>query len=152
METGVMSGPDLHWEEYLEEQFSLPCHQWDQYSPLTLAYIGDSVYDLIIRTVLVKRANTQTAKLHARASGLVKAGAQARIMETLREHLNPQEEAIYRRGRNSKPGHTAKNADRRQYLEATGFEALMGYLYLKKDYRRMIDLVKLGLEECGYGL
>lgn len=152
MEKGVTPGDFSDWEEYLRQEFDLPCRQWEQYSPLTLAYIGDSVYDLIIRTVLVKRANTQTAKLHGAASRLVRAGTQARIMEALRGYLTPQEESVYRRGRNSKPGHTAKNADRQEYLEATGFEALLGYLYLKKDYRRMIDLVKLGLEESGHGL
>lgn len=152
MEKGVTPEETLSWEEYLKESFSLPERDWEQYSPLTLAYIGDSVYDLLIRTVLVKRGNTQTARLHGGASRLVRAGAQARIAEKLLPHLTPQEEGVYRRGKNSKPAHTAKNADRREYLEATGFEALLGYLYLKGDYRRMIDLVKLGLEESGYGL
>ena len=74
MEKGVTPEETLSWEEYLKESFSLPERDWEQYSPLTLAYIGDSVYDLLIRTVLVKRGNTQTARLHGGASRLVRAG------------------------------------------------------------------------------
>lgn len=134
----------------LEEVFSLPQHEWGQYSPLTLAYIGDSVYETIIRTLLVKKANMQTAKLHRKASSLVNAGAQAAMIAALLPQLTPEEEGVYRRGHNAKPYNTAKNASRREYLEATGFEALVGYLYLKKDYRRLIQLIRLGLEENGY--
>ena len=145
MEEGMM-------EEYLAERFGLQKRAWDQYSPLTLAYIGDAVYDLIIRSVLVKRANCQTGKLHLRASSLVKAGTQAEMITALQPHLTEEEQGVYRRGHNAKPYNTAKNATRREYLEATGFEALIGYLYLNGDHQRMIDLVKLGLEESGHAL
>lgn len=145
MEKGIM-------ENYLALQFELKEQAWDQYSPLTLAYIGDAVYDLVIRTVLVKRANCQTAKLHHKASSLVNAAAQADIIAALQSHLTQEEQGVYRRGHNAKPYNTAKNASRREYLEATGFEALIGYLYLKGDHQRMIDLVKLGLEESGHAL
>lgn len=137
---------------YLAAQFGLENKDWTQYSPLTLAYIGDAVYDLVVRTVLVKKSNCQTAKLHQKASGLVKAAAQAEMIRVLLPHLTEEESGVYRRGHNAKPYHTAKNADRREYLEATGFEALMGYLYLKEDYQRMIDLIHLGLEESGHAL
>ena len=139
-------------KEYFDAQFHLEKQEWSQYSPLTLAYIGDGVYDLLIRTVLVKRANCQTAKLHQKASALVKAQTQAEMMKALLPHLTEEEQGVYRRGHNAKPYNTAKNASRREYLEATGFEALMGYLYLKEDYRRMIDLIHLGLEESGHAL
>ena len=138
--------------DYLAESFGLTERDWTQYSPLTLAYLGDAVYDVLIRTVLVKRTNTQTAKLHQHASGLVKAGTQAELIRVMLPHLSEEESGVYRRGHNAKPYHTAKHASRREYLEATGFEALVGYLYLKGNYQRMIDLIKLGLEESGHAL
>ena len=141
----------MPWE-YLTRQFGLEKKDWSQYSPLTLAYLGDAVYDMIIRTVLVKKANCQAAKLHQKAASLVKAGTQAEIIQVLLPHLTEEEAGVYRRGHNAKPYNTAKNASRREYLEATGFEALIGYLYLKEEYGRMIDLVHLGLEESGHAL
>lgn len=142
----------LSGEDYLSRCFQLPKRSWDQYSPLTLAYIGDAVYDVIIRTILVKQANTQTARLHQRASALVKAGTQSEMIAALQPYLTEEEAGVYRRGHNAKPYNTAKNASRREYLDATGFEALIGYLYLKEDYQRMIDLIRLGLKESGHGL
>lgn len=139
------------WDD-LAAKFGLQEKDWSQYSPLTLAYIGDAVYELVIRTVLVERTNCQTAKLHQRATSLVKAGAQAELIRVLLPHLTEEEAGVYRRGHNAKPYNTAKNATRREYLEATGFEALMGYLYLKKEYARLIHLIRLGLEESGHAL
>ena len=118
---------------YLEEQFGLPELNLRQYSPLTLAYIGDAIYDLIIRTMIVRQGNTQVNKLHRHASSLVKAEKQS------------EEIHVYKRGRNAKSYTTAKNASISDYRRATGFEAVMGYLYLKGDYTRMIDLIKMGL-------
>lgn len=140
-----MDSSDM-WE-YLAASFHLKEKDWSQYSPLTLAYIGDAVYDCIIRSILVKKANTQTAKLHQMASRLVKASAQAAIGISLQEELDNTEAGIYRRGRNAKPGHTAKNASREDYLEATAFEALVGYWFLTKNYTRMIDLIQMGLKK-----
>lgn len=142
---------NMPWE-YLSGRFDLEEKDWNQYSPLTLAYIGDAVYDVVIRTILVKKANCQTAKLHQKASSLVKAGTQAAMIQILLPHLTEEEAGVYRRGHNAKPYNTAKNASRKEYLEATGFEALIGYLYLKKEYGRMIDLIHLGLEESGHAL
>lgn len=138
--------------DLLSACFRLENRDFSQYSPLTLAYVGDAVYELVIRTVLVNRGNIQTAKLHQKATGFVRAGTQARLIQALLPHLEEQELAVYRRGHNAKPYNTAKNASRREYLEATGFEALMGYLYLRKEYRRMIELISLGLEEVEYEL
>lgn len=151
MEEGV-NGAGAGGKDYLTQAFRLPGRAWDQYSPLTLAYIGDAVYDVIIRTVLVKQANTQTAKLHKKACALVRAGTQAEMIGALLPHLTEEEAGVYRRGHNAKPYNTAKNASRREYLEATGFEALIGYLYLKGDYQRLIDLIRLGLKESGHEL
>ena len=120
----------------------LPQKDWMQYSPLTLAWIGDTEFDLIVRTALVKQANMQTEKLHRQAAALVNARMQAEGALRIRASFSAEEEAVYRRGRNSNPHHTAKNADREQYLEATGFEALLGYLYLRRRYSRIMELVK----------
>ena len=123
---------------------------WSQYSPLPLAYLGDAVFDLVIRTLLVERANMQADKLHHEASSLVNARFQARMAQSLMPELTTREMSVYRRGRNAKPSNTAKNATREEYLEATGLEALMGFLYLQKEFGRLSQLIQLGLERCGY--
>ena len=131
---------------YLREQFQLPRQDIRTYSPLALAYIGDGIYELYIRTIVVGRGNRQASKLHHAASRLVKAPTQALMAEALEAEFTPKEEAVYRRGRNAKSYTTAKNATTGQYRKATGFEAVMGYLYLTGQYIRMIDLIKMGLE------
>ena len=115
------------------------------YSPLTLAYIGDGVYELIIRTILVSQGNSQANKLHQRASHLVKASAQAAMSEVLKDELTEEELAVFKRGRNAHSGTMAKHATMSDYRRATGFEALMGYLYLQNEWERMFYLVKQGL-------
>ena len=129
----------------LKELFHLEDQDLRSYSPLTLAYIGDGVYELIIRTILVKKGNCPVNRLHKKASSLVKAGAQSAIMEVIEEELTPEELSVYRRGRNAHSPTMAKHATMADYRRATGFEALMGYLYLKKDWKRLLDLVKIGL-------
>ena len=131
--------------EYLKQLFDLPEVKVKQYSPLTLAYIGDAAYELVVRTVLVSRANTQVNKLHHAASNLVKAETQSRMIDVLEPHFTPEEEHIYKRGRNAKSYTSAKNASITDYRRATGFEAVMGYLYLKGEFTRMLDLIKLGI-------
>ncbi len=116
------------------------------YSPLTLAYIGDAIYDLVIRTMLVERGNSQVNKLHKRASSFVKAAAQKQIMEAIEPTLTPEEHSYYKRGRNAKSFTTAKNASVVEYRVATGFEALMGFLYLTGQMQRLMELVKLGTD------
>ena len=138
METNLMQ---------LKELFHLEDQDLRSYSPLTLAYIGDGVYELIIRTILVKKGNCPVNRLHKKASSLVKAGAQSAIMEVIEEKLTPEELSVYRRGRNAHSPTMAKHATMADYRRATGFEALMGYLYLKEDYTRMLTLVRMGLGE-----
>ena len=125
----------------LKELFGLKDRDLRTYSPLTLAYIGDGVYELVIRTILVKKGNCPVNQLHKHASSLVKAGAQSKMMETLEPILTEEELAVYKRGRNA---HSPTMAD---YRRATGFEALMGYLYLKEDYSRIVELVRKGIPE-----
>lgn len=139
----------ISFEESVDRTFRLSSKDWAMYSPLTLAYIGDAAYELIIRTIFVKRANCQPQKLHQRVTSCVSARAQARMIAGLQPFLTEEEAAVYRRGRNSKPYTKAKNASLTEYLEATGFEALIGYLYLKKEFGRMDELVLQGLELIG---
>lgn len=119
------------------------------YSPLTLAYIGDAVYDVIIRTVVVSRANRPANALHHITVKYVSANAQSRIVQALMEELTEEEQGIYRRGKNSKPHTTAKNASVADYLKATGFEAVIGYLYLTGQMERALELVRKGIEKAG---
>ena len=133
-------------EDSLDTVFGLSSKDWKLYSPLTLAYLGDAVYEMVIRTICVKRANMQTQKLHRKVTGYVSAKAQAKMMDALIGELSEEEESIYRRGRNSKPYTKAKNASMEEYLKATGFEALVGYLYLQKEYERMNALIAHGIE------
>ena len=138
METNLMQ---------LKELFHLEDQDLRSYSPLTLAYIGDGVYELVIRTILVKKGNCPVNRLHKKASSLVKAGAQSAIMEVIEEKLTPEELSVYRRGRNAHSPTMAKHATMADYRRATGFEAPMGYLYLKEDYTRMLTLIRMGIGE-----
>jgi len=136
---------------YINEFFNLEAKDIRTYSPLTLAYIGDAVFDLVIRSVLVNKGNTAVNNLHKRASAIVKAPTQAAIAAAIMEDLTDEEKDIYRRGRNSKPHTKAKNASTMEYLEATGFEAVLGFLYLAGDMDRALWLIKLGCERLDLG-
>ena len=120
------------------------------YSPLTLAYIGDGIYDLVIRSIIVGRGNTKASKLHMRTSQIVKANAQAQVIEAIEDLLTEEEEEIYKRGRNAKSPTMAKNASMKDYRKATGFEALVGYLYLQDRFERILELTKIGLEKTNF--
>ena len=134
------------FDEYLKDLFELKEGDINAYSPLVLAYIGDSIYDLIMKTLVVNQGNKPVQKLHKETSTYVQAKAQSKMMRVLQEELTEEEHSIYKRGRNSKSVSPAKNQSVTDYRRATGFEAVMGYLYLKKDYARMMELVKMGLK------
>ena len=121
-------------------------------SPLTLAFVGDCIYDLILRTVIVERHNASPNQLHREKSRLAKAPAQAEMAEVLQEHLTQEELAVYRRGRNAKSHTTAKNASVLDYRKATGLEALYGWLYLSGQEERMLALLRLSLDRLGWKL
>jgi len=133
-------------ESYMREVFDMQEVDINSYSPLTLAYIGDSVYDLIIKSLVINEGNKQVQKLHRETSMLVQASAQSKMMRTLQAHLSSEELGIFKRGRNAKSVSPAKNQSITDYRRATGFEALIGYLYLHKDWKRIVDLIKLGLD------
>ncbi|MBP3261674.1 Mini-ribonuclease 3 [Pseudobutyrivibrio sp.] len=135
--------------EYLNDKFNIEPKDIRTYSPLTLAYIGDAIFDVVIRSILVNKGNTPVNKLHQRASQIVKATTQAAMVMALMDELTDEERDYYRRGRNSKPHTKAKNASTMDYLEATGFEAVIGYLYLTGDMDRICELVNRGIELTG---
>lgn len=130
----------------IKETFSLPETDLKSYSPLTLAFIGDVVYDLVIRTLVVEQGNAPVNKLHKKVSSLVKASAQMELYHGIEDMLTEEELSIYKRGRNAKSFTTAKNASITEYRSATGLEALMGYLYLDNRLERVLELIKAGLE------
>ena len=133
-------------DSYMREVFKMQEVDIDSYSPLTLAYIGDSAYDLVIKSLVINRGNCQVKKLHAQTSRMVQASAQSEMMRALQPLLTEEEHNVYKRGRNAKSVSPAKNQTITDYRRATGFEALIGWLYLKNDWKRIIDLVKIGLE------
>lgn len=134
---------------YAREKLKLKNIDIRTYSPLSLAYIGDGVYELIIRTIIVNHGNCQVNKMHQKSSSLVKASAQAELIHLIMEELTAEELSVYKRGRNAKSATSAKNATITDYRTATGMEALIGYLYLTENTKRLIDLVELGLERMG---
>ncbi len=112
-----------------------------QYSPLTLAYIGDAVYELYVRTYLIKDSNLPVNRLHKEAIHLVNAKAQSDLFQKIKNELTEEEMQIYKRGRNTN-SHPPKNADMVDYKSATGVEALIGFLYLSDKADRIAELLK----------
>lgn len=139
---------EMKIDSYIKEQFQIGEVDVRTYSPLALAYIGDGIFDLVIRTVIVGKGNTKASQLHYQTSHIVKAQSQALMIEALEGDLTEEEADIYRRGRNAKSPTMAKNASMADYRKATGFEALMGYLYLTDRFERIVELTKLGLERA----
>ena len=133
---------ELRIAGYIKGAFMLPDTDIKTYSPLTLAFIGDSIYDLIIRTCVVESGNAPVNKLHKRCSLLVQASAQAELYHMIKEQLTEEESFIFKRGRNAKSFTSAKNASVVEYRTATGLEALMGYLYLTDQMERLLELIK----------
>ena len=136
----------FEFDSYMQEGFQMKEVDVNSYSPLTLAYIGDSIYDLIIKSLVINQGNRQVNKLHKETSMYVQASTQSLMMRAMQEELTEEEHAVYKRGRNAKSVSPAKNQSITDYRRATGFEALLGYLYLKKEWKRMLDLVKIGLD------
>lgn len=144
METGL-EGQDV-LGQYMQDLFRMREADIREYSPLALAYIGDAVYEMIIRTIVLNQGNRQVQKLHRQTSSLVQASAQARMMTVLNERLSEEEHAVYKRGRNAKSLSPARNQSVSDYHKATGFEALIGFLYLKREWKRLLELVKIGMD------
>lgn len=137
---------EFGFEHYIQKIPGMSEIDAKECSPLVLAYIGDCVFDLIIKTMAAGRGNRPVHKLHEETSRYVQASAQSFMMRSMQEHLTEEEHAIYRRGRNSRTVSPAKNQSITDYRRATGFEALIGYLYLRREYERLTELVALSLE------
>ena len=137
---------EFGFEHYIQKIPGMSEIDAKECSPLVLAYIGDCVFDLIIKTMVAGRGNRPVHKLHEETSRYVQASAQSFMMRSMQEHLTEEEHAIYRRGRNSRTVSPAKNQSITDYRRATGFEALIGYLYLRREYERLTELIALGLE------
>lgn len=117
-----------------------------QYSPLALAYMGDCIFDLCVREYLLKQANMQANKLHQKSKALVNATSQSKMYKELVDIVTEEEKAILKRGRNAHSNTKAKNATMIDYKNATGLEALFGYLYLKGQQQRIEELFKICLD------
>ncbi len=144
METGM-----IEFDAGLRDALGLQKIDAGGYSPLALAYIGDAVYEVLIRTMVMNRGSVQVSKMHKKTASLVNAEAQANLIMLIREELTPEELSVYRRGRNAKSVSMAKHATMAGYRKATGFEALVGYLYLTGQKDRLLALVHDGLEKMG---
>lgn len=115
-------------------------------SPLVWAYVGDSVYELFVRTKLTNKSNAKPHKLHIESIKYVKAKAQADILKRIQDNLTEDEKDIVRRGRNTENHHVAKNANIADYSQSTGFEALIGYLYLTKQDERLEEILNMCID------
>ena len=116
-------------------------------SPLTLAFLGDSVYEMFVRTKILSMGNRPANELHKIAVGYVKAKAQAQAAHKILEMLSEEETEIYKRGRNTNIHTVPKNADMADYRHATALEALIGYLYIKGDEERLSEILNLAFDE-----
>lgn len=143
---GVQGKEELNLIQFIKTYMELPDTDLKTYSPLTLAFIGDVVYDLIIRTMVVEKGNAPVNKLHRKVSSLVKAPAQMELFHQIEDKLTEEELAVFKRGRNAKSFTSAKNASITEYRAATGFEALIGYLYLNNEFARILEIIKEGLK------
>lgn len=147
--TGEPAGHPQEAEEGLrglQKAMNLEKHDMTAYSPLQLAYLGDAVYELMARSHVLANVQAPVEKLHHTTTGLVKAQAQAAIYHALEGELSEEEKTIYRRGRNTKSYSRAKNASLSEYRIATGFEALMGWLFLTEQYCRIADICRKGFD------
>ena len=149
-----MNEEKLNLLDEIKKEFACGEKDVNAYSPLALAYIGDDVYDVVIRTLVVEKANRPAHELHKEAVKYVKASAQAAIMDRLLEDeksgecfLTQEETDIYKRGRNAKSYTMAKNASMTDYRKATGFEAMIGYLYLSGRQSRVIEIIKHAISD-----
>ncbi len=132
---------------HLRNHFPLDEKEIRTYSALSFAYIGDAVFDLVIRTMMVTKGNVRTNKYHQKVTDIVNAASQTRMAERILPSLSEEETTIFRRGKNAKPMSMAKNQSRHDYRIATAYETLIGYLYLNGRMDRIIELVEMGLEE-----
>ena len=117
-----------------------------QFSPLTLAYIGDAFFEIIVRTMVLSKGNAPVNKLHKQSKEYVNAKAQAEMYYRIAESLTEEEKSVFKRGRNAKSFTKPKNMDLVDYRHATGLEALFGYLFLAGKIERALSLFEMGVK------
>lgn len=137
----------LEFFDIVTGEFNYKPDEISQLSPLVLAYIGDAVYEIFIRTMLVSEGNVPVHVLHKRSIAFVKAKAQSHVIHRIMPLLTEEEASVVRRGRNAKSATIPKNADVTEYRYATGFESLVGFLYLKKNYDRLTNILRMAVSE-----
>lgn len=147
MEEGIKT--DKGFTQAYQERLNIKKTDPSVYSPLALAYLGDGVYELMIRAKVMSQGNMQVNKMHKKSTSLVKAQTQAHMIRLLEPELTDEELAVFKRGRNAKSVTAAKNATIIDYRMATGLEALVGYLYLSERFERLAELISYGLEKIG---
>lgn len=135
----------------MKEKFGVEPADIKSYSPLALAYMGDCVYDLIIRTLMVSGKNRPVNIMHKEATHYVKAEAQAKIVDAILSQLSEEEQSVYRRGKNAKPHSVSKGGTVNEYHKATGLEAVLGYLYLQDKTDRIMEIMKQGVDVLNGG-
>lgn len=129
----------------INNEFNLNMVDIRTYSPLSLAFIGDSVFATVVKTVIIERGNCSGNKLHQYSAHIVKAESQAVMFDYWQDILSEEELSVMRRGYNAKSVNTAKHASVKDYHKATGVEALCGYLFLKGEEERIMELIHLGI-------
>ncbi|MCQ2519134.1 MAG: ribonuclease III [Lachnospiraceae bacterium] len=135
--------------DIVNEKFELDNKKPEEITPLMLAYIGDAVYEVVSRTIVMSGGNRPINQVHRDNTKIVNATTQARMAEVLMDVFDEAEASQYRRGKNAKSQTSAKNSSLADYRKATGLEAVIGYLYLKGNNDRLIELINTGFEKLG---
>ncbi len=131
----------------IREDFDIKPIEVMSLQPLVLAYIGDAVYEAYVRTMLVVNKKTNVNMLHKMSVKYVKAKAQSDIVKRIMDKLTAEEQDVVRRGRNAKSATVPKHAEVTDYRYSTGYEALIGYLYLTKQTGRLMDILRMSVED-----
>lgn len=135
--------------DIVNEKFKLDNNKPEEVTPLMLAYIGDAVYEVVSRIIVMSGGNRPINQVHRDNTKIVNATTQARMAEALMDVFDEAEASQYRRGKNAKSQTSAKNSSLADYRKATGLEAVIGYLYLKGNNDRLIELINTGFEKLG---
>lgn len=130
-------------EKNLSDYIKLNENEVRQLNPLVWAYIGDAVYEVYVRSLIISNGGKNSKDLHKKSIGFVKANAQSNFLEKIMENLTEDEQYIVKRTRNTKSNHVPKNADVIDYRRATALEGLIGYLYLTKSFTRLNEIMDL---------
>lgn len=141
----------MNGQDRISLLFRKPAYPADELNPLALAYIGDAVYEVYVRQYVMSLHNHRPHVLHQRSSSYVSAKAQAKALHALLPLLSEKELDVVKRGRNAKSGTAPKNADMIDYRHSTAFECLIGYLHVRQDIERLVQIMELALRAIEQG-